>query len=329
MEMGFCLDHSHATIRGKSHRPREGKNISRKKPVIACLWMLCCGSVFGEEPCEVPTASDYSSASREPIDSPQGFVENLVNFGRISAKAKIEKYEQCLKQQEANLRREKLKAETEALRAETEAIKAETEALKAEADLRRKKLEAQTEALKNDARKLSGDADYRIDLGWVSDFESTRTLIEQCTDLGRLEVIRGPLESATDLEQLRATLESYGIVEFHGCPSGVSGPGILEASKPRIFSEEDFADAPKESVSGGLYSSIGKGHWVSKNLDSGYSIKLEDGSLWEISPIDRVDTSLWLVTEEITVTDSGNPMYPYKLINTDTEDVVEAKLLFK
>jgi len=213
-----------------------------RKIAIVCLWLLCCGSVFGEEPCEAPTASDYSNASQEPIDSPQGFVENFINWSRMSAKAKIEKYEQCLKQQEANLRRERLKAEAEVLRAETEAIKAETEALK-------------NDARKPSTRNLYGDADYQIDLGLVLDFEDTRKLIEQCAHLGRLEVIRGPLESATDLEYLRATLESHGIVEFYGCPSGVGGSGIKELSRIDFVPQTELLKEP--GVSGRSYSGTG------------------------------------------------------------------------
>lgn len=56
-------------------------------------------------------------------------------------------------------------------------------------------------------------------------------------------------------------------------------------------------------------------------------IKLEDGSLWEISPVDRVNTALWLATEEITVVESDNSIYPYKLINTDSGDTAGAKLI--
>jgi len=76
-----------------------------------------------------------------------------------------------------------------------------------------------------------------------------------------------------------------------------------------------------------VYSGVGSGHWVSENIDGGRIIKLEDGSLWEISPIDRIDTMLWLPTEDITVVESDNPLYPYKLINTDAGDAVEAKLI--
>ena len=79
--------------------------------------------------------------------------------------------------------------------------------------------------------------------------------------------------------------------------------------------------------SGQTYASVGGGHWMSKKIDGGRFIKLEDGSLWEISSIDRINTMLWLVTEEITVIESSNPLYPYKLINNDSGDTAEAKLI--
>jgi len=77
------------------------------------------------------------------------------------------------------------------------------------------------------------------------------------------------------------------------------------------------------------YAGVGGGHWVSKKIDGGKFLKLEDGSLWEISPIDRINTSLWLITEEIIVIESGNPLYPYKLINSDSGNAAEAKLISK
>jgi hypothetical protein len=59
------------------------------------------------------------------------------------------------------------------------------------------------------------------------------------------------------------------------------------------------------------------GHWISSISSGGEIVTLEDGSIWEISPIDRIDTMLWLVTEEITICDG-------RLINTDTGDAVDA-----
>jgi len=54
-------------------------------------------------------------------------------------------------------------------------------------------------------------------------------------------------------------------------------------------------------------------------------IRLEDGSLWEISPLDRIDTSLWLPVDGIIIIESRNPLYPYKLINK--RDKAEAKFI--
>ena len=76
------------------------------------------------------------------------------------------------------------------------------------------------------------------------------------------------------------------------------------------------------------YYGEGTGHWVLENIDSSKFIKLEDGSLWEISSLDKIEAMLWLVTEEITVVESNNPLYSYKLINTDTGESAEAKLIF-
>ena len=82
-----------------------------------------------------------------------------------------------------------------------------------------------------------------------------------------------------------------------------------------------------QSLRGRTYFNTGGRHWVSKNIDSGKFIKLEDGSLWEISPIDKINSMLWLPISNITVIESKNPYYPYTLINTDEGTKVEAKLL--
>jgi hypothetical protein len=82
------------------------------------------------------------------------------------------------------------------------------------------------------------------------------------------------------------------------------------------------------SSSGGIYPSTGSGHWIERVSDNGRIVVLEDDSVWEISELDRLDVSLWLPNDEITVADNpSNPFYPYKLINTDQGETAEAKLL--
>lgn len=96
---------------------------------------------------------------------------------------------------------------------------------------------------------------------------------------------------------------------------------VMQPVKPNIPKSQTYL--------GQIYIGLGSGHWVSKKIDSGKYIKLEDGSLWEISSIDKIYTMLWLTTENITVVESKNPLYPYNLINTDSKDAAEAKLISK
>ena len=102
-------------------------------------------------------------------------------------------------------------------------------------------------------------------------------------------------------------------------------------SKEAIRTDESAKETERAPTSlkfgGQTYTGAAKGHWISEKIDGGRIIKLEDGSLWEISSLDRIDTMLWLVTESITVIGSTNPFYPYYLLNTSTEDLVEAKLI--
>jgi hypothetical protein len=73
--------------------------------------------------------------------------------------------------------------------------------------------------------------------------------------------------------------------------------------------------------------SIGGGHWIDEVSASGATISLEDGSLWLISPLDRIDTDLWLPVDDITVTHSRDPSYPYRLVNTDEGETATARFL--
>lgn len=76
-----------------------------------------------------------------------------------------------------------------------------------------------------------------------------------------------------------------------------------------------------------VYVMIGDGHWISEVKEGGEIIVLEDGSRWEIHPINIVETCIWLPISDITVADGDDPSYPYKLINNDDNEVVDAKYL--
>jgi hypothetical protein len=39
-------------------------------------------------------------------------------------------------------------------------------------------------------------------------------------------------------------------------------------------------------------------HWIRSKSSDGAIISLEDGSVWEVDAVDRIDSGLWLETED-------------------------------
>lgn len=59
------------------------------------------------------------------------------------------------------------------------------------------------------------------------------------------------------------------------------------------------------------------GHWIESVSSDGRIVILEDGSVWEVDAVDRIDSMLWLPVTEIVACDD-------KLINTDDGETVDA-----
>jgi len=106
----------------------------------------------------------------------------------------------------------------------------------------------------------------------------------------------------------------------------------VEALLVRVApSSKSSRSATTKTPGGGTYAGVGGGHWVRKNVDSGTYMILEDGSLWKIDPLDKIDAMLWLPISKITVatSSSGSPGYDYLLINTDDGEKAHAKYMGK
>jgi hypothetical protein len=78
-----------------------------------------------------------------------------------------------------------------------------------------------------------------------------------------------------------------------------------------------IGSSPKPRTGRSIASSCDSGHWIESVSGDGQIIKLEDGSIWEVDPIDRIDAMLWLpITDIVSCSD--------KLINTDDNEIVNA-----
>ena len=78
------------------------------------------------------------------------------------------------------------------------------------------------------ACNTSAAVDYLVDFTRIGDLESVRPLVERCNDFGALEFYRERMESAGNLESMRATLTRNGLGMFNECPDGISGSGIAQ-----------------------------------------------------------------------------------------------------
>ncbi len=114
--------------------------------------------------------------------------------------------------------------------------------------------------------------------------------------------------SASEKEELRAYIEGFLIKVIASSQSSKLG-------KSKRFMSNVYAD-------------VGDGHWIVENIDGTYII-LEDGSLWQIDHLDKIDAMLWLPASNITVIEStsGSLGYNYLLINMDDGEKAHAKYM--
>jgi hypothetical protein len=78
-----------------------------------------------------------------------------------------------------------------------------------------------------------------------------------------------------------------------------------------------------------IYTGGSRGHWIKSKTDGGEIVTLEDGSIWQINPVDRIDTMLWLPITDIVILKADSPIgdYSYVLFSKDDREKVLAKYL--
>lgn len=78
---------------------------------------------------------------------------------------------------------------------------------------------------------------------------------------------------------------------------------------------------------GGEYGNTDEKHSIEGNTD-GRMLILDDDSIWLVEEVDRVDSSLWLETEDVIVTKTKGPSaFDYTIIDLDDKESVHARYL--
>jgi hypothetical protein len=62
------------------------------------------------------------------------------------------------------------------------------------------------------------------------------------------------------------------------------------------------------------------GHWIDEVMADGQILRLEDGSLWKVEPVDAVTSTLRLPVSDVIVCDD-------KIVNVDDGETVHARRL--
>jgi endonuclease YncB( thermonuclease family) len=72
------------------------------------------------------------------------------------------------------------------------------------------------------------------------------------------------------------------------------------------------------------YADTGAEHSQDTSSDDGSIVVLDDGSIWSVASADQATTAAWTDGDSIVVNDSSSGIGSYQLVNTDTQEAVDA-----
>ena len=76
-----------------------------------------------------------------------------------------------------------------------------------------------------------------------------------------------------------------------------------------------------------FYTRMRKEHWLRDKFDEGRIVLLEDESMWEVHPADRLTVERWLRISTIAVEHTQEEGYPYRLTNSTERETARANYL--
>lgn len=135
-----------------------------------------------------------------------------------------------------------------------------------------------------------------------------------------------------DLDEIMTRKEQRetGVVKLAPSERHALEKWLTDWTRDAIEYGKQQAAAEPSSVGGGTgpTASPYKG-WISEVQDRGRFLVLDDGSLWEVSSLDRIYTGLGLTTEDVRVLpgEGEYPGYGHLLVNLSNGEAVSVKRL--
>jgi hypothetical protein len=102
--------------------------------------------------------------------------------------------------------------------------------------------------------------------------------------------------------------------------------GQLALRKEGIHPFSPTDTSIRKSITG-MYSDDGNEHHIQRNYSNGSTIVLDNGSMWDIDPVDVIVSALWDNNAIIIVSTSNGGKYDYLLSNSDDSKSVRANYL--
>lgn len=124
--------------------------------------------------------------------------------------------------------------------------------------------------------------------------------------------------------QQTLSVERLRIVDSQGRTRIDLSPGAIEILDPAGHVVWKAPPFDWSAASGAVvlepYTALGGNHWVQTVFEEGRIIILEDGSYWEVEPLNQAETVLWAPTGPITVAESDSPLEDFRYTLTNTEE---------
>lgn len=141
------------------------------------------------------------------------------------------------------------------------------------------------------------------------------TAVAGCATNGEFGFAGHPLDCAIGVGHSDCAPGTPGHARFarEGSTGLRDAAAILSTARPPTVAAAQVGYRPTLASSG-----CERGHWVRSVADRGGVVVLEDGSVWLVSPLDKITTMLWLPVTNVLACDD-------KLVNLDNGETVQAR----